>query len=91
MAKWLQKTTSSSGGSNLPVQKQSNMPGMSGGQPPAPVKLPPAAIIYGIASALLLLMAFYHFFTGRWFTGLLVLLPAGCFMGFAWHFAKHAR
>ena len=94
MAKWLDKINPSSGrgGNNLPMKSSGNVPSMGGGRAPEqPRALPNASIVYGIAACLLFAMALYHFFTGRWFTGILVLLPAGCFLGFAWHFAKHAR
>lgn len=51
-------------------------------------KLPPASVIYGMAASGLCVLALYFLFTGLWFTGALVLLPAGCFLGFALYFIK---
>jgi hypothetical protein len=52
-------------------------------------KLPNASLIYGVAASALFVVALYFMFTGLWFTGLLVLLPGLCFLGFALHFLKY--
>jgi hypothetical protein len=54
-------------------------------------KLPQASIIYGIAAAVLFVVAIYFFFTAAWFTGILLLVPAGCLMGFALQFLRFAK
>ncbi len=53
--------------------------------------LPPATIIYGAASGMLFAIAFCFLITGHWLNGTLVLLPAGCFLGFAIHLLKHGQ
>lgn len=52
--------------------------------------IPNASLIYGVASAALMAICLYFLFTGMWLTGLLLLLPAGCLLGFALHFLKHS-
>lgn len=52
-------------------------------------ELPNASLIYGMASAALIAIALYFLFTGMWLTGLLLLLPAGCLLGFALHFLRY--
>lgn len=52
-------------------------------------KLPNASIIYGGAAAALIVLSLYFLFTGMWLTGLLLLLPAGCLLGFALHFLSY--
>ncbi len=51
--------------------------------------LPNASIIYGIGSGGLLAVSLYSFLTGAWFTGVLLLLPAGALIGFALHYIRH--
>lgn len=53
-------------------------------------KLPNASLIYGVAAAALLAIGLYFLFTGEWFTGVLLLLPAGCLFGFALHFIRYS-
>ena len=92
-----QKPTSSSGSakskSNLPVK-------LSDVQLPttllANIKkleltkgMPPATIIYGTAAGAFLAFAIVLFFGRHWMDGLLTLLPAGVFLGFASHIMKH--
>jgi hypothetical protein len=55
----------------------------------APEKLPSASVIYGIAAGALFAIAICFLVAGAWFTGLLVLLPAVCFLGFSLHFLKN--
>lgn len=95
MTNWLQKIVLSSSqkpkGRTLPVQRKSQpLSTMSrGASPPA---LPNASIIYGVAaSALFVIGLYFLLFEHRWIAGLLVMLPAGCFLGFALHFLKHSR
>ena len=52
-------------------------------------KLPNASLIYGAAAAALLTICLYFLFTGLWLTGILLLLPAGCLLGFALHFLRY--
>jgi hypothetical protein len=53
--------------------------------------LPPATIVYGGAAGSLFAIAFYFLVTGAWVNGLLTLLPAACFLGFAMHLLKHGQ
>jgi hypothetical protein len=93
MANWLQKILPpavKSGGSALPVKTRQGQVGMPAPMaPPQQTHLPNAALIYGVAAALLIAVSLYFLFTGRWLTALLVLLPAGSFLGYALHFIKH--
>lgn len=52
-------------------------------------KLPQASLMYGIAAGGLLAIALYFLFTGSWITGILLLLPAACFLGYALYFIKY--
>ncbi len=52
-------------------------------------RLPNASLIYGMASAALMVISLYSLFTGSWLTGVLLLLPAGCLLGFALHFLRY--
>ena len=52
-------------------------------------KLPNASLIYGVAAAALITICLYFLFTGMWLTGILLLLPAGCLLGFALHFLRY--
>jgi hypothetical protein len=92
MANWLQKifppASNNQGGRNLPAKRQDSplqtlLTPITGGQ-----TLPNATLIYGIAAGVLFGVALFFLFSGRWFTGFLVLLPAGCFLGFALQFIK---
>lgn len=51
--------------------------------------LPNASVVYGGGAAALFVLSVYSLFTGSWLTGLLLLLPAGAFLGFALYFIKH--
>jgi hypothetical protein len=53
--------------------------------------LPPATIVYGVAAGALFALAFYFLARGFWVNGLLTMLPAGCFLGFAVHLLKHGQ
>jgi hypothetical protein len=53
-------------------------------------KLPNASLIYGAAAAALITLSLYFLFTGMWLTGILLLLPAGCLLGYALHFMRYA-
>jgi len=92
MLNWLQKISAQIADTgkkqNLPTVRR---PGTvsTAQKPNSPQKLPNASIIYGIAASLLILAAVYFLFTGAWFTGMLVLFLAACFLGFALHFIKH--
>lgn len=92
MSKWLAKILPSSSGQsgrNLPVRARSGPP--SAPKPRNPQdKLPNASVVYGMAASALFVVAVYFLFTGMWFTGMLVLLPAACFLGFALHFLRHS-
>lgn len=50
--------------------------------------LPPATIVYGCASGVLFALALYFLVTGHWVNGLLTILPAACFLGYALLFMK---
>jgi len=52
-------------------------------------KLPNASLIYGMAAAALMAICLYFLFTGMWLTGILLMLPAGCLLGFALHFLRY--
>ena len=54
-----------------------------------PGHLPNASLIYGIAAAILIAISLYFLFTGMWFRAILLLLPAGCFFGYAMYFLRH--
>ena len=91
MPNWLQKFTSPATGVlkglKLPVKWQ---PGQLPAQPliRPQERLPNASLIYGLASGALFAIAIYYLVTGRWFTGAMVMLPAGCLFGFALHFLR---
>ncbi|MFY9288026.1 MAG: hypothetical protein WAO98_05945 [Alphaproteobacteria bacterium] len=91
MANWLQKiilpVPSGQKNQTLPTVLKSR-PIASPQQQTAPDKLPGASIIYGMAASALFVVALYFLLSGLWFTGFLVLLPAGCFLGFALYFLK---
>jgi tetrahydromethanopterin S-methyltransferase subunit B len=50
--------------------------------------IPNASMVYGIAAAILFAIALYYFFTGLWFTGLLVLILAVALFGYALFFIR---
>ena len=50
--------------------------------------LPPATIVYGSASGVLFALSLYFLVTGHWVNGLLTMLPAACFLGYALLFMK---
>jgi hypothetical protein len=52
-------------------------------------KLPNASLIYGIGAAALMTICLYFLFTGMWLTSLLLMLPAGCLLGFALHYLRY--
>jgi hypothetical protein len=91
MANWLQKL----GTQNLAGGKKANLPAqLQQGQLVQPPRfqasgLPNASIIYGVAAAALFGIALCFLLSGGWFTGLLVVLPAACFLGFSLHFLKN--
>lgn len=53
--------------------------------------IPNASLIYGIAAAALFTISLYYFFTGVWFTGLLVLILAVALFGYAMIFLRSTR
>jgi hypothetical protein len=87
MPDWLQKFTA-----QMPKSKASGLPATmrrnSSGVQTSGQSLPPASVVYGIAAAALFAVALCFLFAGSWFTGILVLLPAGCFLGYSLHFLK---
>ena len=95
MANWLKKSVTPA--KNL--AKKPSLPAQSGGAglpsfltgPRGSESLPNASIVYGVAAGALLVVALYFLFTGKWFTGFLVLLLAGCFFGFAFHFIRYRK
>lgn len=52
-------------------------------------ELPNATVIYACGAAALFGASFFHLFSGRWITGLLILLPAGALLGFALHYLRY--
>ena len=50
---------------------------------PKQENIPNASLVYGVAAAVLGTIALYYFFTGVWFTGLLVFVVACALFGFA--------
>jgi len=92
MANWLQKirlpVPVAQKSQNLPVvAKTGSLPMQAESRAPQD-KLSNASVVYGMAASALCVVALYFFFIGLWFTGVLVLLPACCFLGFALHFLK---
>jgi hypothetical protein len=93
MANWQQKIIlpQKPNGRALPAERRpgSLQAARRGAAPPA---LPNASVIYGVAaSALFVIGLYFLLFEHRWIAGGLVMLPAGCFLGFALHFLKHSR
>jgi hypothetical protein len=93
MANWLQKIIPPSlqgpAGRNLPTRLRQTSLTTSPRNAPSGA-LPNASVIYGVAASVLFVIGLYFLlFTNRWVAGLLVMLPAGCFLGFALHFIKH--
>jgi hypothetical protein len=98
MANWLQKLLAPvppSVKGNLPVTRSSMMQNklqkmVAIATQVRPSKsLPNAAVVYGIAAAVFLVASLALIISGAWLSGLLVLLPMSCFVGFALHFIKH--
>ncbi len=99
MAGWLQKFLSSSPGkTGAALVKKTQLPAKGGARsmiqyqtqdPPAGhAVLPPASIVYGAAAGVLVAAAIALMIAGSWISGLLVLLPAACFVGYALHFIR---
>jgi hypothetical protein len=53
--------------------------------------LPNASIVYGAAAGAFFVFAIYLLFRKHWLDGLLTLLPAACFLGFAMHILKYGQ
>lgn len=53
--------------------------------------IPNAALIYGVAAAILFTIALYYLFTGLWLTGVLVLVLAVALFGYALVFLRYSR
>jgi len=53
--------------------------------------LPPATIVYGVAAGAFFSFALYLLVHMHWIDGLLTMLPAACFAGFAVHILKYAE
>ncbi len=68
-------------GPGLPQQRRS----VAG----VPDILPRASLVYGIGAAIFLVFSLFSLFSGAWVTALLLLLPSGCFMGFALYFLRY--
>ncbi len=62
--------------------------GLQGPAEMAPRGLGPAPIIYGVAGAGLIVLALFYIFSGAWLTGLILLVPAGCLIGFAYVYLR---
>lgn len=75
---------------------QANASGANRGQvqlrgkqpPPQSQRLPNASIIYGVGASILFVLALGLLFNGLWLTSLVVILAAGCFLGFAVHYIR---
>jgi hypothetical protein len=94
MANWLQKFIPPA----PPAASSRNLPSMARQNPPPAgfvrgmvEGIPNASLIYGLAASALFVIALYFVLTGHWITGLLVLMPAACFLGYALHFLKFSR
>jgi len=75
---------------NLSVDVNQNRP-LAPGQNSFLAGVPNASLIYGAAASALFVIALCFVFRGRWITGFLIMLPAGCFLGYALHFLKYPR
>lgn len=70
----------------LPSKKLTNTSPAAQAQGP----VPSATIVYGIAAAVMLLIAIYNMFAlANWFVGLLILILAGTLAGYAWYFMRY--
>lgn len=70
----------------LPNKKLTNSPLATPAQGP----IPSASIVYGIAAAVMLVIAIYNMFAlANWFVGLLILILAGTLAGYAWYFMRY--
>lgn len=72
----------------VPVVRPQGQLAQSKPQDPPPETLSSASIIYGIAASVLSVLAVFFLFSGRWFTGILVMFPAACFLGFALQYLR---
>jgi len=92
MANWLEKFAAprsvKAQTSQVPVLRQQGQVAPSNNPRQELDTLPNASVIYGIAASVLSVLAVFLMFSGRWFTGFLVLLPAVCFLGFAIQFLR---
>jgi len=92
MANWLQKITlflaASPKGAKVPMLRAEQRPGPLAPSSAATPSLPNASIIYGVAASALFVFGLYFLLTGRWFTGALICIVGGCFLGFALYFLK---
>jgi hypothetical protein len=94
MVDWLQKIITSVSGvpqlrTGLPVKTNPNRLPTRGMPLKNKKALPNAAVIYGTAASVLFMVSLFSIISGSWVSGLLVLLPAAGFLGFAMHFIKH--
>lgn len=53
--------------------------------------IPPAALVYGGASGAFFTFSFLLFSNRHWVDGIITLLPAGAFLGFAVHIVRHGQ
>ena len=90
MANWLQnfRPNADTQKASLPVMRRPSALSTALNPMLREGKLPNASLIYGMAASGLFVVAVYFLFTGMWFTGGLVFLPAMCFLGFALYFLK---
>ena len=73
---------------NVPVVRSSNNLGRNPAPKPIINGLPNASVIYGVGAGIFLMAAMVFFAHGTWFSGLIVLFMAGCFLGYAVYFLK---
>ena len=93
MSSWLTKILSPSVtkavAKNLPAVMRSNLPVSRGPLSPMQKKrLANAAAIYAAAAGCFFVAAIMFLLHGRWFSALMVLFIAACFLGYAAHFSR---
>ena len=72
----------------VPARRRADVVGVARKTPASGGELPNASLIYGVAAAALFAIGLFFLVQGRWVSGLLLLLPAGCCVGYALHYLK---